>query len=207
MGTLSDIRYEEHRLIVLVALGFLVLGAIAPFPRIHKMSIESWVLLVFIPSAILVFAGGVVLTTLAWAGQGEWSFLFFAGPTCVLAWLTGMQVRNGALRSRSGAIALLPLLAVTAVLWTRDAPPALGATAATRVFVAHLGASTVGADHYVCRRYANGDDFEDGEYGLSGAQFECDPRYPSCVQHSCAVWWISLDGKGRIRKAVSPGGP
>ena len=62
MTTISDIPYEEHRLIVLVALGFVLLGAIAPFPSIHKMSIEAWFLLVFAPSAVLVFIGGVAVT-------------------------------------------------------------------------------------------------------------------------------------------------
>jgi len=94
-------------------------------------------------------------------------------------------------------LVVVPFLIAAGVLWTRDSPPPLGAAAAARAFEA--SPRQVG-NLYVCRRYSSMDD----QYGIAGTQFECEPS--RCKVQQCTNWWISVDGAGRIRRAVSPGG-
>ena len=82
-----------------------------------------------------------------------------------------MRLRNRELSPRLRVPVVLPFLLVAGFLWTRDAPPPVGAAAAAaRAFEARPGQA---GNRYVCRRYASGDDGD--LYGLAGAQFQCDP--------------------------------
>ena len=201
MATLSDLPYDQHRLTVVIALGFLLLGAIFRLPRIRVSSAEAGAFLVLVPLAVLVIVAGWASTEWAWAGESQVDngFAPVAGLVCVLAWFSGIQLRNEELRSRSRVALLLPLALVSGVLWTRDAPPSHGAA-----YAAAALERRVPATGYACRRFATSDDVD---YGLSDAQYQCDPGAgASCGKHTCSRWYIALDGKGRISEAVSPGG-
>lgn len=202
MASLSDLPYDQHRLTVVIALGFLLLGAIFRLPRIRVSSAEAGAFLVLVPVAMLVFVAGWALTEWAWAGESQVDngFAPIAGLVCVLGWFTGIQFRNEELRSRSRVALVLPLVLVSGVLWTRDAPPSHGAAYAAVALDARVRGT-----HYLCRRFATSDDLV---YGVSDAQYQCDPgARASCGKHTCSRWYIALDGKGRISDAVSPGAP
>jgi hypothetical protein len=199
VSTLSDIPYDEHRLVVVVALGFFALGAaVVPLRRLRVSSSELGAALVLVPAMVLVFAAAVAVADWAWAGESDQVLVPMAGVTCVFAWISGMQLRNGELRPRARALVIAPFLVVAAFLWTRDTPPPLGSAAAARAFDARPDQA---GNRYVCRRYASGGD---DQYGVSGAQFQCDQS--PCRPNRCAKWFISFDGAGRVRNAVSPGG-
>ena len=106
MSTLSDIPYEVHRLVVIVALGFFALGvAIVPLRRIRVSSNELGAALVLVPAMVLVFVAGIGVAVWAWAGESEELLVPRAGVSCVFAWISGMQLRNGELRPRARALA------------------------------------------------------------------------------------------------------
>ena len=120
-----------------------------------------------------------------------------AGAICLFAWLSGMQLRNAELSPRARVVVILPFVLVVGFLWTRDAPPSVGAAAAARAFEASPGQA---GNRYVCSRYAS----TSSQWGIVGAQFECEPSH--CKAGQCTSWWIAFGDDARIRTAVSPGG-
>jgi hypothetical protein len=205
MATLSDLPYDEHRLVVVVALGFFVFGAIARLPRVRVASAEAGAALVLVPAAILVLVAGAIVTHRLWAGQSDGRLELLSGVICVLAWLSGIQLRNELLRPAFRVVAVLPFLVTAGLLWTRDSIPPLDAAAATRV----LDASRGQGRQYVCHRYASSG-YDPG--GVSGAQFQCDVLPPEpvgsyCKRHSCDELWVSFDQRRRIRSVLSVGAP
>jgi hypothetical protein len=205
MATLVDIPYDRHRLIVVVAVAFFVLGAaVVPLRGIRVGSTELGAALVFAPALVLVLVLGTIADQLAWAGDSDALTAPIAGATSAFAWISGMQLRNAELSPRLRLFAVLPFLVVAGFLWTRDAPPPVGAAEATRVFETHHGQA---GNPYVCRRYASGDD--GAVNAVAGAQFRCDPALARtrCKPGQCDIWWISLDRAGQIREAISPGAP
>jgi hypothetical protein len=205
MTTLADIPYDRHRLIVVVALGFFVIGAtVVPLRRIRVGSTGLGAALVLAPALVFVLVLGMMLDQLAWAGESDVLTAPIAGAASAFAWISGMQLRNADLSPRLRVLAVLPFLVVAGFLWTRDAPPPVGAAQATRAFEAQHGQA---GNRYVCRRYASGDDA--AVNGLAGAQFQCDPAVARtrCKPGQCDIWWISLDPTGQIREAIAPGAP
>jgi hypothetical protein len=203
MSTITDIPYDEHRLIVVVAFGFLLVALALPWRRARVQPVVLRVMVAFLPSIVLAFAGGVVVAQIAWAGEPRLDMLPLSGAICALGWGTGMLLRLAIARRALALVVLLPMLVVGGLLWTRDAPPTLSATAATRAF-----ASQAGVSHFRCHRFASGDGSD--LFGLSPAQFECDSeRSPAyCAQHhDCLSSYISFDSRGRIRTRESPGAP
>lgn len=196
MSTLGDL--DEHRLIVFTALGFVVLGAIVHFRRIGFASPEEGAFLVLVPVALVVFILGVAISWWAFAGRADILSAPVAGGTCVLAWLTGIQLRNRQLKGPLRALLVRTFLLIAGFLWTRDTPPSVGASAAARAFESHLGTKV----RYGCRRFVANED--DALFGLSKAQFRCDPV--GC-RLECSRWYIAVDEKGRIRTADAPGAP
>jgi hypothetical protein len=85
MATLSDLPYDEHRLVVVVALGFFVFGAIARLPRVRVASAEAGAALVLVPAAILVFVAGAIVTHWLGAGQSDGRIEMLSGVIGVLA--------------------------------------------------------------------------------------------------------------------------
>lgn len=203
MSTISDIPYDEHRLIVVVACGFLVIALALPWRRARVQPVVLWVMVAFLPSVVLAFVVGVVVTQIAWAGEQRLDMLPLSGAICALGWGTGLLLRLAIARRALALVVLLPMLVVGGLLWTRDAPPTLSAAAATRAF-----ASQAGVSDFRCHRFASGDDGD--LFGVSPAQFECDSeRSPAyCAQHhDCLSSYVSFDSRGRIRTRESPGAP
>jgi hypothetical protein len=203
MSTITDIPYDEHRLIVVVAFGFLVVALALPGRRARVQPVLLWVMVAFLPSVVLAFFVGIVVTQLAWAGEQRLDMLPLSGAICALGWGTGLLLRLAIARRALALVVLLPMLVAGGLLWARDTPPPLSSTAATRAF-----ASQAGVSHFRCHRFASGDDGD--LFGVSAAQFECDSeRSPAyCAQqHDCLSSYISFDSRGRIRTRESPGAP
>ena len=153
MLTITDIPYDEHRLIVIVACGFLLVALVLPWDRVRVEPVGLRVISVFLPSLLLAFLVGVALTQIAWAGEQRLDMLPLSGAICALGWGTGLLLRLASARRTPSLALLLPMLVVSGLLWVRDTPPALTATAATRAF-----ASQAGVSHFHCHRFASGDD-------------------------------------------------
>jgi hypothetical protein len=203
LSTISDIPYDEHRLIVVVACGFLVLALALPWRAARVQPVVLRAMVAFLPTVVLAFVVGVVVIRIAWAGEQRLDMLPLSGVVCALGWTTGLALRLAIARWALAVAVLLPMLVVGGLLWTRDTPPALSAAAATRAF-----ASQAGVSHFRCHRFASGDNGD--LYGVSPAQFECDSeRSPAyCAQHhDCLSSYISFDSRGRIRTRESPGAP
>ena len=203
MSTITDIPYDEHRLIVIVALGFLVVALALPWHRARVRPVVLRVVALFLSSLVIASFAGVVLTQIAWAGEQRLDMLPLSGAICALGWGTGRLLRLARTGWARSLLAVAPMLVVSGLLWARDEPPTLSAAAATRAF-----ASQAGVSHSRCHRFASGDGSD--LFGLSAAQFECDSdRSPAyCAQHyDCQSSYVSFDSTGRIRTRESPGGP
>jgi len=182
MRTISDLTYEPHRLIVALALGALVLGAISGRVVRHRRLV-SWA------AFAALIAGIVLFNRLHDVGPGgDLSLIGLAGLATAAAWLAGvLVVRAGAL----GLVALVPLLVLGPVLWVRDTTPPLSANAAARAFEKRFSLS-----HYRCYRA-----YSDGSVDLAKLEFVCDPGLPGsyCRQQACGPrFGFGVDGQGRI---------